>query len=60
MEEPQERVTLGSTFTVSGEFKEAIKFPSAVPGSGTIDIQAGFGQLPRIFAIIQQLYAENM
>lgn len=59
----QEAVSVATSFAVDGsaeaKWQEGLKLPEAVPGSGSLKIQAGVGRMPTILSLAGQLYDEN-
>lgn len=55
----QESVAIASSFAVDGSGKsrwqEGLKLPEAVPGSGSLTIQAGVGRLPAVLSLAGQI-----
>eukprot|EP00210_Caulerpa_lentillifera_P001100 g1061.t1 len=59
----QEAVTVGTSFVIQGDdvgaFTEGLALPAAVPGSGDIEVTAGVGRQPAVFAIANQVLNRN-
>lgn len=55
----QESVVIASSFAIDGSetnsWQEGLKLPEAVPGSGSLSIQAGVGRLPAVLSLADQI-----